>query len=79
MTATPTPLYAEGGNPFMGQPKKINVAQFLAEGAVFGPFTSRNLTRDPKENDEPAGLSLDHDKNHPQISPLLQVMPQPLS
>jgi hypothetical protein len=55
---------------------------------VFGPFTSRNLT--PRASDgQPAGLSLEEFKEvmhqgtdfknrHPQISPLLQVMPWPV-
>src|SRR5206468_1325122 len=68
--------------------EKINAKNFLAGGQQFGPFTSRNLTPDPKEGNRPAGLSLeeffetmrkgtDHDKLHLQISPLLQVMPWP--
>jgi len=82
------PSYAPGGNPFNGQEEMINQAGYLAGGAQFGPFTSRNLTpRAPGAR--PAGLTLDqfievmHDgtdfKNrHPQISPLLQVMPWPV-
>jgi len=83
-----SPSYAPGGNPFNGQPEAINKAGYLAGGAVFGPFTSRNLTpRAPGAR--PAGLTLEqfievmHDgtdfKNrHPQLSPLLQVMPWPV-
>ena len=52
----------------------------------FGPFTSRNLT--PEANGLPAGLTFeqfqdaltkgtDIDKKHPQMGPLLQVMPWP--
>ncbi|HWQ34814.1 MAG TPA: hypothetical protein VNQ79_18340 [Blastocatellia bacterium] len=84
-----SPSYAPGGNPFQGQPEKINTQNYLAGGQRFGPFTSRNITPDPKEGNRPAGLSLnefletmrkgiDHDKLHPQISPLLQVMPWPV-
>jgi hypothetical protein len=79
--------YEEGGDPFLGQPEQIYAAGYLAGGRKFGPFTSRNLT--PNGNGLPAGLSLDKfieplrtgvdSKNrHPQISPLLQVMPWPV-
>jgi hypothetical protein len=82
------PPYAEGGDPFMGQPEQINTEGYLAGGAAFGPFTSRNLTpRAP--NRMPAGLTLgqftqalrrgtDFKNRHPEISPLLQVMPWPV-
>ncbi|HMV87278.1 MAG TPA: cytochrome C [Blastocatellia bacterium] len=83
------PGHLEGGDPFRGQPQKINAANFLAGGVKFGPFTSRNITPDPKKNNLPAGLTLeqfekvlrtgeDMQKLHPQISPLLQVMPWPV-
>ena len=39
-----SPSYAPGGDPFMGQEEVVNVAGYLAGGAQFGPFTSRNLT-----------------------------------
>src|SRR5262249_46454229 len=41
------PAYAAGGDPFLGQPKQVNAAEYLAGGRQFGPFTSRNLTPDP--------------------------------
>ena len=80
------PSYASGGNPFLGQPKKINAAHYLAGGQTFGPFTSRNIT--PDANGLPAGLTFaqfettmrtgfDFDHAHPQFGPLLQVMPWP--
>lgn len=83
------PSYAAGGDPFRGQPEKVNVTNYLAGGVKFGPFTSRNLTPDPMKNNLPAGLTLEQfirvirtgedTKNlHPQISPLLQVMPWPV-
>ena len=83
------PSYAEGGDPFRGQPTKINATNYLAGGVKFGPFTSRNLTPDPQRGNLPAGLTLedfinvmrtgkDRDNLHPQISPLLQVMPWPV-
>lgn len=81
------PAYAQGGDPFLGQPEQVNAASYLAGGATFGPFTSRNLT--PRGNGRPAGLTLkqfvdamrtgvDVKNIHPQISPLLQVMPWPV-
>ena len=82
------PSYAPGGNPFQGEPKKVNAANYLAGGATFGPFTSRNLTPDPQSG-LPAGLTyaqfaremrtgIDLKEVHPEISPLLQVMPWPV-
>ena len=81
------PPFAEGGDPFMGQPEKINTAGYLAGGAAFGPFISRNLT--PRANGMPANLTFeqfrevmrkgtDFKNRHPEISPLLQVMPWPV-
>ncbi len=83
------PSHADGGDPFSGQPTKINATNYMAGGAKFGPFTSRNLTPDPKKNNLPGGLSLadfirvmrtgeDLAKGHPQFGPLLQVMPWPV-
>lgn len=81
------PQFEPGRDPFMGQPEKINAATYLAGGGVFGPFTSRNLT--PRSNGLPANLTWDQfletmrkgtdiKNRHPQISPLLQVMPWPV-
>jgi hypothetical protein len=81
------PPFADGGDPFQGQPEHINTAGYLAGGVEFGPFTSRNIT--PFEDGKPAGLTFqqfkqvmrtghDPDQEHPQISPLLQVMPWPI-
>lgn len=81
------PAYAEGGDPFLGQKEKTNIAGYLAGGAAFGPFTSRNLT--PRANGLPANLTWDQFRQvmrkgtdfknrHPEISPLLQVMPWPV-
>ena len=80
------PPYADGGDPYQGQPKKISAAVYLGGGQDFGPFVSRNLT---PVNGLPAGLTLeqftevlqkgtDFKKLHPQISPTLQVMPWPV-
>jgi hypothetical protein len=81
-----SPSYASGGNPFLGQPKGINAAHYLAGGQTFGPFISRNIT--PEANGLPAGLTFaqfettmrtgfDFHHAHPQFGPLLQVMPWP--
>jgi hypothetical protein len=81
------PEFAEGGDPFRGQPEQINTANYLAGGTMFGPFTSRNITPDP-ESGLPAGhtfeefvqimrTGVDLDMEHPQFGPLLQVMPWP--
>jgi hypothetical protein len=85
------PPYLAGGDPVMGQPTKINVDGFLAGGAPFGPFVSRNIT--PDSSGKPAGLTFEqfeqvirtgvdlHDAQFPTPfpSPLLQVMPWPES
>ncbi|GAC1596332.1 MAG: hypothetical protein NVS4B10_05290 [Myxococcales bacterium] len=82
------PNYAPGGNPFRGQPEKINTTNYLAGGRQFGPFVSRNLTPEPPYG-RPAGLTYeqfeevmrvgtDFDLAHPTISPLLQIMPWPI-
>jgi hypothetical protein len=81
-------LYTSDGNPFNGQPAKIDPNFYLGGGMAFGPFTSRNLTPEPENGNLPAGLSLDDfmlvmrtgqdlDQQHLQVSPLLQVMPWP--
>lgn len=80
------PEFALGGNPFFGQPEKINAQNYLAGGAAFGPFTSANIT--PDSAGLPAGLTFaqfvevmrtgkDFKNRHPQFGPVLQVMPWP--
>jgi hypothetical protein len=77
------PSYAPGGNPFFGQPEQINAACYLAGGAQFGPFTSRNLT--PRDG-LPAGRTLEqfkqimHEGTDFRTTPTgtLQVMPWPV-
>lgn len=82
------PPYADGGDPHLGQPEKINAANYLAGGMIFGPFVSRNITPDP-DTGLPAELTfkgfrkvmrtgIDPDQEHLAISPLLQVMPWPI-
>ena len=80
------PSYVNGGNPFFGEPEVINVPCYLAGGAIFGPFVSRNIT--PRANGLPAGRTLDQFKqimhegtdfrNPPDGTPILQVMPWPV-
>jgi mono/diheme cytochrome c family protein len=82
------PPYAPGGDPFAGEPEQINAEHYLAGGVEFGPFRSRNLTPN-LQTGRPANLTLeqfietmrtgkDLKNRHPQISPLLQVMPWPV-
>jgi len=82
------PAYVEGGDPFKGEPEKINVKGYLAGGVEFGPFVSRNLT--PCKDGEPefsfeefldimrTGVDLEDDKHPPGNTPILQVMPWPV-
>ena len=83
------PSYAEGGNPFLGEPEQINTACYLAGGAEYGPFRSRNIT--PRDNGLPANRTLAEFKqlmrqgtdfrdpeNDVPNTPLLQVMPWPV-
>jgi hypothetical protein len=84
------PAYAQGGNPFQGQPTQINALQYLAGGRQFvlpppvGTVTSRNLTPNSVSG-LPANLTLDEFRNvlGTGIDPLpphdlLQVMPWPV-
>jgi hypothetical protein len=82
-----SPPYAAGGDPFSGEPKRVNVRNYLAGGAAFGPFTSRNITPD-RATGLPANLTyeqfreslrtgVDQKGLHPDM-PLLQVMPWPV-
>jgi hypothetical protein len=79
------PSYAAGHDPYMGQPKQVNAAVYLAGGQQFGPFTSPNIT--PDEHGLPAGLTLaefknvmrtGHDPDPAEHGRLLQVMPWPV-
>jgi hypothetical protein len=82
------PPFAAGGDPFMGEPERINSEGYLGGGNPFGPIIrSRDIT--PQAGTGlPAGYTLaqfvhvmrtgeDLKNLHPQISPLLQVMPWP--
>jgi hypothetical protein len=78
------PPYAAGGDPFMGQPLKINAARYLAGGTPFGPtLMSANIT--PDAMGLPAGLTFQEflhvmrtgdDPDEP--GEKLQVMPWPV-
>jgi hypothetical protein len=77
------PPYSKDPYAFLGAPKQVNVACYLAGGQVFGPFVSRDIT--PWENHKPAGLTLKQfihvirtgeDPDNP--GQVLQVMPWPV-
>jgi hypothetical protein len=78
------PSYAAGGDPFAGQPEVINAPCYLADGAVFGHFVSRNIT--PRANGLPANRTLAQFKELMHqgtdfaggATPILQVMPWPV-
>lgn len=81
------PSFADGGDPYRGQPTIVNSEQYLTGGRQFGPFTSANLT--PDEFGRPARLTLplfistlrtglDPGGPRPPLPPLLQVMPWPI-
>jgi hypothetical protein len=86
------PNWAPGGNPYLGQPEQINIAQYLSGGRQFGPdpvdghiVYSANITPDKKKNGMPAGLTWDgfREVMRTGLDPdvpgrLLQVMPWPL-
>jgi hypothetical protein len=75
------PPYVSGGNPFLGQPAKINSNGYLGGGVCFGPVVSLDIT--PDSNGLPAGLTLAQFKNlmrsgiNPVDGSTLQVMPWP--
>jgi hypothetical protein len=78
------PPFAEGGDPFLGEPTMVNAARYLAGGTPFGPeLISPNIT--PDENGEPAGLSLEEfvtlmrtGREPDEPEHILQVMPWPV-
>jgi hypothetical protein len=78
------PTYSVGGDPFKGEPERVNAEQYLSGGRTFGPFKAPNLT--PDFAGKPAGLTLvdfiktlrtGHNPNDPPGS-ILQVMPWPV-
>jgi len=77
------PNWADGGNPYKGQPVQINTARYLMGGRDFGVAVSPNIT--PDDNGNPAGLTLTEflhvmrtGEDPDQPGRLLQVMPWPL-
>src|SRR5688572_28109780 len=74
------PSYAAGGNPFLGEPEMINAPCYLAGGAAFGPFVSRNLTIVPQFRTlEQFTDSMRNGTDHRNdATPTLQVMPWPV-
>jgi hypothetical protein len=78
------PSFLHGGNPFLGEPKKVNASHYLAGGAEFGPFISRNITPGKglpetyAEFHDIIRTGTDPDHLHPAFGPLLQVMPWPV-
>ena len=78
-----SPSYQDGGDPFSGEPEKINTANYLAGGRSFGPtLTSPNIT--PDASGKPAGLTRDEFINllrtgrDDEDGHILQVMPWPV-
>jgi hypothetical protein len=76
------PPYEAGGDPFLGEPERINVDGYLAGGTSFGPFVSANIT--PDDEGKPAGLTFPEFKrlmrtgHDPHSGGTLQVMPWPV-
>lgn len=77
------PPYLPGGNPFLGEPKRINTAGYLAGGMPFAPgIVSPNLTPDAKGL--PGGMTFKQFRRALRFGQaprdpkrLLQVMPWP--
>ncbi len=77
------PTYAEGHDPYKGEPKQFNATTYLAGGRAFGPVISANLT--PDKTGKPAGVTLAQFKRllrtgeDPDVpGNILQVMPWPV-
>lgn len=78
-----TKEYADGGDPYKGQPTKIDTNAYLRGGVNFGPIVSASIRPDPA-NGLPGGLTypqfvaaMRHGKDVSDPSRLLQVMPWP--
>lgn len=78
------PTYSPGGDPFRGEPERLNAEQYLSGGRQFGPtITAPNLT--PDNAGKPAGLTRQEfiqtlrTGHNPKDPPgeILQVMPWP--
>jgi len=78
------PSYAQGGDPYLGQTKMINAANYLAGGRPFGPtLKSPNLTPDPANTLTVEQQYADFVKTmrtgiDPSSGKYLQVMPWPV-
>jgi hypothetical protein len=79
------PAYSPGGDPFKGEPERINAEQYLSGGRQFGPtITASNIT--PDHAGKPAGLTrgeffqLMRTGHNPHDPPgtIVQVMPWPV-
>jgi hypothetical protein len=77
------PPFAPGGNPYLGQRKRINRQGYLAGGQRFGPFVSPNLTPDARRR--PGGMTflqfraaIREGKDPENPNRILQVMPWPV-
>ena len=75
------PSYAEGGDPFQGEPEQINVEGYLCGGVPFGPVVSRDIS--PDADGLPAGLTRAEfvrllRTGEQANGELLQVMPWPV-
>lgn len=77
------PPYTQDPEAYLGAPKQINLNCYLAGGATFGPFVSRDIT--PWEGGMPAGLTFKkflqvirtgEDPDNP--GQVLHVMPWPV-
>ena len=79
------PTYSPGGDPFLGEPERLNAEEYLSGGRQFGPeITSANIT--PDSAGRPAGLTrrefiqmmrTGHNPKDPPGS-IVQVMPWPV-
>ena len=78
------PTYSPGGDPFKGEPERLNAEEYLSGGRQFGPtIVAANLT--PDNAGKPAGLTrrefiqLMRTGHNPKDPPgaILQVMPWP--
>lgn len=78
------PTYSPGGDPFKGEPERLNAEEYLSGGRQFGPtITAANIT--PDAAGKPAGLTrrefiqLLRTGHNPKDPPgtIVQVMPWP--
>lgn len=79
------PTYSLGGDPFAGEPERLNAEEYLSGGRQFGPeITSSNIT--PDSAGKPAGLTrrefieMMRTGHNPKDPPgtIVQVMPWPV-